>query len=331
MDGEVADAVATSRGGAGSVGLSAFSHPLTGNILRAHKAGPMYSSELKAQLSWASPTSLRLATEEMRGAGTLVRLGNGSGSRATASELTPSGRGLLEVGGAVDNWLLRAPGEAIEPANPAGPSAVKALIDGWDSTIVHELAKRPVTHSELSSAIPDLSHHSIGRRLAKLHSAGLVSKTPESNGAKRVEPGSWLGQAIAPLCVAARWERTYLDGRARPIGQAEIEAAFLLILPLLRLPSDANGACALAVVPPGAIGTGQDPTLAAVSVVVREGQIVSSKYESSISLASWAQGDLGGWLAAVIDDDTAGLRFHGARARLIRQLVGAIHRLLFPR
>ena len=97
-----------------------------------------------------------------------------------------------------------------------------ALLDGWCSTAIHEIA------------------------------AG--GDAPE-----------WLRHAIAPLAAAARLEFQLPQGETAPIAPLDVEAAFLLALPLIELPEELQGTCRLTVPV-----SGRPPELAGVVVLVED-------------------------------------------------------------
>ena len=80
----------------------------------------------------------------------------------------------------------------------------------------------------------------------------------------------WLRRAIVPLAAGAWWERRYL---ADPplIGRLDVEAAFLLAIPLIELPAGLSGKCRLAV----EIQGGSSPVFAGVLISVEDGKVVS--------------------------------------------------------
>ena len=75
----------------------------------------------------------------------------------------------------------------------------------------------------------------------------------------------------AQLAAAARWERRHLASSTRPISRIDIEAAFLLSVPLLRLPAGLSGTCRIAAELPN----GKRRQLAGVMIGVQNGNVVS--------------------------------------------------------
>lgn len=308
---------------AGSRALSIFTYTLNAGVLRAHADGPLRSCELEDAIGWAPSSSLRAAVSNLceRDALTKIELGD-----ACATELTRAGRKLLPVANALELWLRRAPGGPVALDHPAANGIVRVLTSGWDSAVVRTIAERPLSLAELSACLPRLSYPSLKRRLAKLRKIGLV--TPVGNGrVAAYEPGRWLRQAIAPLAIASRWELRNTD-IAEPITKTEVEASFMLVLPLITFPAHVGGTCTLAVMTGDGEGeAGVDVT--GVRVEVRNGEIVSFAYDSTTKPATWALGSGQDWLEATIDGNCLPLRLGGAKPELAAGLAEGIHDALF--
>jgi len=327
MDGQ---AVADERLRAGSRALSVFGHALTGKVLRAHAGGPLRFGGLEETFPGTPQTSLRFALKEMREVGALVQPPPADGERAAPNQLTAPGEELLEVGEVLERWLQRSPIGPISLTATNGLNAIRALVDGWNTTLVRELAEQPLTHTELSARISDQSHYALGRRLAKLRSTRLVTQPRTRGRGKPFEVSDWLRHAIAPLCIAARWERTHLGAAASPIDRMEVEAAFLLTLPLIALGRRMSGSCVLAVMTSPGDGDERKSEVAGVNVFVDAGEVVSCTSADSFSPTTWALGSPDAWLAAVVEGRLYRLRTRGENGRLPIHIVQEIHERLFP-
>ena len=161
---------------------------------------------------------------------------------AVEHELTPMGRELLDVSGGWKVWLSQAPDGPISLESGAAKGAVKALIDGWGSTMMRALAARPLSLTELDSLISDLSYPALERRLSSMRIAGLVEAQP-SKGAGTPYGGDRLGSPWA----SRRWpppatvsSSTCGPPRA-PVTEIDIEAALLLATPLVALERASGG------------------------------------------------------------------------------------------
>jgi DNA-binding HxlR family transcriptional regulator len=239
--------------------------------------------------------------------------------------LTAAGRELLEVAELLRRWLLASPEGPVELGTSAAKGLVKALVDGWSSTMIRAIAARPLSLNELNSLITGLNYPSVERRLRAMRLAGLVEAIPGSPQGTPYGPSDWLRVSIAPLAAAARWERAHIPGEAAPIGVLDVEAAFLLVVPALEFPDDASGDCRLAV----ELGSnGGDARLAGVLVQVRDGEVVSCVSRLRGSASAWAAGSASAWLRAVIEHDLAQLEV-GGDTRFARALVEAVHGQLY--
>ncbi len=311
--------------------LSLFVNPLNAEVLRVHAKAPQRVSKLPERIEWAAETTLRSAVATLAEAGALASVGGGS-SYAVDYKLTPAGEEMLVVAEAIETWLAGAPEGPIDPHSKAARSAVKALAGGWSSTLMHALATEPQSLSDLSDRIPDASSPDLHRQLTRMRGSRQIDR-PRGDG--RNTPyvvTDWLRRSIAPLCVAGRCERRHLRETTAPITEVEVEAAFLLSLPLTVLPRTAAGTCVLAV----ATGTGEPgrnpgEELSGVTAEVERGRVASCGPNVGEDPPTWALGAPEAWLDAVIDGDVGSLRFGGARPRLARALVKGLHRALFAR
>ncbi len=327
------DATAPSEGEirAGSLVLALFANPLNARILRAHADGPLRLAQLHEKIGWAAPTTLRAALTHLGEIGALDRPEAGGSRFAVENELTPAGREMLFVAEVVEAWLTHAPDGPIPPESEAAKSAVKALAAGWSSTLMRTLANRAFTLTELDGLIDDVSYPSLERRLVRMRSAGLVEPIQAGGRGTPYVVTDWLRRSIAPLCAAGRCERRHLEEKSAPVTKVEVEAAFMLAIPLVSLPKSANGACMLAV--PTEAGessaSADGKGLTGVTVEVERGKVVSCSARVQQHPSTWALGVAGTWMNAVIDGDLEPLRFGGARPQLALDLVNGLHFALF--
>jgi DNA-binding HxlR family transcriptional regulator len=308
---------------AGSRALSIFANALSAKVLRAHAEGPLSRSQLEEILAWAPKSSLRAVDRRLCDMGALAEAKPSMGSRAATFELTGAGHELLALADALKRWLDGAPNASLPLDDPAAQGIVRILTAAWESTVIRTLAERPHKLGELDGRISQVNYPSLKRRLAKLHSTGLIT---QDEAGSRYEVSEWLRRAALPLILAARWERHH-DPAADPVTPIEIEAAFLLVLPLIELPSKTSGACALTVLL-SSNGDGPARGVAAVSFEASKGRVVSSA-AGAVDPPTWALGDADSWLAAVVDGDRRGLRIGGGKPKLAERMVDGIHRTLF--
>jgi DNA-binding HxlR family transcriptional regulator len=239
-------------------------------------------------------------------------------------ELTGPGRELLFVAGALESWLGRAAERPLPIDSGAAKAATKALTEGWSSTMVRALAAGPLSLTELDGVIGSFSYPSLERRLAAMRLAGLVEAQPANGRGRPYGVTEWLRRGVAPLAGAARWERRHLPRQTAPVGRLDIEAAFLLTLPLLQLPAKLSGTCRMAA----EIPDGDGRRLAGATVEVERGRIASCATQLQAGAGAWALGSPAAWLNAVIESDVDCLELGGDR-RLAMALLSGLHGVLF--
>lgn len=329
------DAVHEEEVRAGSRALALFVNPLNARILRAHAGEPRRLSDVQDAIGWAAESTLRTAISNLCELGALDRQTLTRSPRAVATSLTHVGQELLDVADVLDDWLARFPAGAIPSDSEGAKQAVKALAGGWNSTLIHEIANRPLTLNELSSAINDFSYPTLERRLSWMRMTGQIEQLPAERprGAPYVV-SDWLRHAVAPLAASGRCERRHMDPLEVPIPEAEVETGFLLATPLAPLPEDASGTCLLAAQTGGLAGpnpsASDDPRMAGVTVTVEHGKVVSCISDISTKPTTWAVGTLDAWLDTVLDGDIAELRLGGEDPHLALDLAAGLHLALFP-
>lgn len=290
-------------------------------ILRALGERPSRLADLLQALGGPSPTTLRSRLTDLAAIGVVAKRGGGM-PYSVENELTEAGRDLLSVVAALERWLSRAPDGAISLGTVAGRSAIRALILGWESTMLGTLAARPLSLTELDGLIADFSYPALERRLLALRAAGLVEGVP-ARGRTPYALSPWGCEAAGPLAAAMRFERLHMPEASEPLTATDIEAKFLLAMPIARLSPQAEGACQLAA------ETECDPKrLAGVNVAIDRGKVVECVATLDPESATLAHGPAAGWLDALVRRDPAQLRIRGDE-QLVRDLVHGAHDALF--
>ncbi len=271
-------------------------------------------------------TTLRSYLRELEEVGAIEKRRRNSFPGIMKCELTGPGRELVCVADTLDRWLQRAPDGPLAFGSGEAKAAIKALVDGWSSTMLRAFAARPLSLTELDGLISGLSYPSLERRLAAMKLAGQLEPCAEESQStgKPYAATEWLRHGIAPLARAAAWERRNLSSAASPIGRIDVEAAFLLAIPLLQLSPERSGACRLGI----EMGNGKGRRLVGAMARVENGRIASCSSRLDRNADGWATGSTSAWLRAVIDGDAAGLELGGDQ-RLARALLDGLHRELF--
>jgi DNA-binding HxlR family transcriptional regulator len=276
----------------GSNALSQFAVPLNVHVLEALEEEPIPLADLRRSVGHPPVTTMRSYLQQLTKLG-VIECHRETGFPGSVSyALTPSGRKLLAVREALQDWLRRAPDGPIELGSTASKSVIKALLDGYEANVVRALAARPLALTELSRLIPSVSYPTLERRLTAMRQVGLVEPCRERNG--RVAPyrvTRWLRLALAPMTAAVGWERRCDAQEAPATARIHVEAAFLLAVPLLALPAEVTGVCQLSV----ELGRGREPTSAGVTIAVEDGQVRSCVSRLEGQPDAWATGSVLDW------------------------------------
>ncbi|HET6997155.1 MAG TPA: winged helix-turn-helix transcriptional regulator, partial [Solirubrobacterales bacterium] len=235
---------------AGTFALSLLADPLDVCVLRALRPGPKALADLRRAVGSPPQTTMRGHLRTLTKVGALAKRRQNEFPGNLDYELTDAGHSLLTVAGVLEAWLADSPDGALALGSAAAKSAVRALMQGWSTTLVRALVARPLTLTELDRII-NLSYPSLERRLVAMRLAGQITTTSGRGRGTPYPVTAWLRHAIAPLGAAARWERANDAPGASPIGRLDVEAAFLLAMPLIRLAPGLRGACRLTVEIPG--------------------------------------------------------------------------------
>jgi DNA-binding HxlR family transcriptional regulator len=314
---------------AGGAVLSLIASPLCVPILRAHSEGPLRLPDLRERLGGAAQTTLRGQVGNLRSIGALERHVRSGMPYTVENELTEAGEGVLAVAEIVETWLSRAPQGPIVLGSEPAKGAIRALVGGWGSTVLRALAARPLSLTELSSVISDHSYPALERRLSAMRAARQVEPRPDSGrGAKPYGVTNWARQAVAPLVAAGRCECEHLAEATDPLTRIDIEAAFLLSVPLVDLEVTRSGSCLFAVDTGVARNAEANDRLAGVYVEIEEGGVTSCSSRLDQDPRSWAIGSIGAWVDAILEGDRDRLRLGGEDPRIADDLIRRLHESL---
>jgi DNA-binding HxlR family transcriptional regulator len=306
--------------------LSLIAGPLSVPILRAHLEGPLRLPDLRERIGGAAQTTLRGQVGNLRGIGALERHVRGGMPYTVENELTDVGRGVLAVAEIVEAWLARAPQGAIVLGSEPAKGAIRALIGGWGSAMLRALAARPLSLTELSSVIGDHSYPALERRLSAMRAARQVEPRPNGGrGAKPYAVTDWTREAVGPLVAAGRCECDHLPELTEPLTRIDIEAAFLLAVPLVDLQVTRSSSCLLAV--DTGSGGHLEPTdrLAGVHVEIEEGAVTGCNSRLEQEPRTWALGSTQSWVDAILEGSLVGLRIGGDEPDLAEDLIKHLH------
>lgn len=311
-----------SRVGARVLGLLAV--PLNGMIVRALGNGPMRQLDLRNALGNPAETTLRGHLTRLEEIGAVRRRVRPGGPQFAKNELTGIGVDLLVATCALEGWLSRAPQGPIQLGTVQAKGAVKALLGGWDSTLLRALAARPLTLTQLDRLIGAFSYPALERRLAAMRSTGLAVASANQGGTPYTVT-EWARQGVGPILASVLFERLHFED-VPPPNSIDIEAAFMLATPISDLPPHVDGVCSLAV----ELGNGGDGDgrQAGVEVTVDRGRLVSCVARLAPDPRNWALAPAVSWLEALVYSRPERLRVGGDR-HLAYGLVRGMHERLF--
>jgi DNA-binding HxlR family transcriptional regulator len=313
---------------AGCTVLTLLVEPLCAPVLRAHREGPLRLPELSARIAGATETALRRQVYKLRDLGALERYVRAGMPYTVENGLTEAGKGILAVAEVIEVWLVHAPQSPIALGSEPAKGAIGALVGGWGSSILHALAVRPLSLTELDSVIPDVSYPSLERRLSAMRAAGQVKVLTGGGRGKPHTVTPWARQAVAPMVTAGRCERRHMPNVTDSLACMDTEAGLLLAMPLVSLPEQLTGSCLLVV----DTGTGDEVAIkrgvTGVYIETEKGRVVSSVTRFEQEPSSWALGNVESWLGAIADGDTDGLRMGGEDPELPLLLAKRLHAAL---
>ncbi|HET8815687.1 MAG TPA: winged helix-turn-helix transcriptional regulator [Solirubrobacterales bacterium] len=310
----------------GGTALGLLSAPLNVHVLKALEDENRSLTELSQAVGLPPASTLRTYLRKLVEVEVLERTREDGFPSSVTYAITPVGSMLLRVGQVLQRWLEKAPDGPILLGSPAAKSATKALVDGWSTTIVRALAARPLALTELDRLIPQISYPTLERRLTAMRLVGLLGAM--SNGSGRATPyrvTRWLREAVPTLTAAVAWERRYAQAHTPRLGRHDIEAGFLLAIPLIELPSEVEGVCRLSV----EVRQGEEAAFAGVTVALMDGKPVSCVTRFDREADAWAAGPALDWFRWVNGKEGAEIEFGGDRA-LALLVVETLRETLVP-
>jgi hypothetical protein len=272
-------------------------------ILRSLSSGPMGLSELGDDL------------------GSAIEI-PGCDRDRTEARLTPSGREMLFVSDTLEDWLAQAPSGLLPFGGDGATEAIEALAESWSSTMLHSLSEGPRSLDELDGIGDIVGYPAAQRCLDAMRLSGQIQARRGAGESAAYSVTDWLRHGVAPIVAAARMEHRHLADSPE-VAPFDVNAAFMLAVPLLRLPVGLSGSCRLVLELDGA---GAQP--AGVMVRVEEGRIVSCTSDLQGAPEAGATGDLTTWFDAVIEASPDDMELGGDRG-LALALVYELHRVLF--
>ena len=304
---------------AGGLALSLLATPLNVHILQTLEREPMPLLELRQATGSPPQSTMRLYSRTLSELGVIDRERQATFPGSVVYQLTTSGRGLIGVAKVLEAWLGIRPKGQIALGTTASKSATKALVEGWSTNIIRAIAAQPLSLTELNRVIPKVSYPSLERRLGSLRLAGLVDSQPTERRGTPYGATDWLRRAVVPVASAAAWERNHRVLGARPIGRLGVEAAFLLVMPLVEMPASFSAKVRLAVEVQG----GSSPIFAGVMASYEGGSLVSCSSRLQGEADIWISGTPDAWLRRMGGSSRGELDIRGGTAAA-KELLGGL-------
>jgi DNA-binding HxlR family transcriptional regulator len=302
--------------------LGVLATPLNFRILRSLGGGPLRLAELRRATGLPAQTTLRGHLASLGEIGLVEKRPTEEMPYSVENALTAMGRDLLGVARLLEDWLSAAPTGSLSLDSGSAKGVIKAFVDGWSSTMVQRMAARPLSLTELDRGIPALSYPALERRLASMRMAGLIEACSSNGSGTPYSVTDWARHGVTPLAAAGHCEAVHQGTRAAPLTASDVEAAFMLAIPLVRLPSAASGSCRLEV-------EADEHGIAepvAITVTLESGRVVGCHSGSEPEAEHSATGSVGAWFLAVGEDAPGKLRLGGEE--LAERIVRSLHRTL---
>ncbi len=305
----------------GGYALTLLATPLNVEILAALSGDSQSAADLRRAAGSPPATTFRSHLQTLGEIGVLERRRNGTGN---GHALLESGQELLAVAETLRAWLAAAPGGPIALGTGPAKSAVKALAAGWSTGVIRAIAAKPLTLTELDRLIAGVTYPSLERRLEAMRLTGQIEPRPSKTRGTPYTATEWLRKAIAPIIAGVHWERLRMPTETAAVTRIDVEAAFMMVIPMLSLPAGLSGTSRLAVQLDGNRGKG----LAGLMVEVDRGRVGNCTSRLTADAAVSAIGPPTAWIQAVTEPDPDRLEIEGNR-RLARALVQGLHDVLF--
>ncbi|MBA3866101.1 MAG: winged helix-turn-helix transcriptional regulator [Solirubrobacterales bacterium] len=300
--------------------------PLNVQVLLASAEQPTSLAELRRAAGLPPQTTMRSHLRALTELRVLERSRAAGFPNAGEYSLTQSGRGLVVLINLLQAWLNTAPEGPVPIGSAAAKNAIKAFVEGWSSTLVRALAARPLALTELDRLINTLNYPSLERRLVAMRLSGLIEPYESGGRANPYVVTPWLRRAIGPLAAAALWELQQGFLRSAPFGRVDVEAVFLLSVPLVEFSGSLSGSCQLVV----EIPSGESTKSSGALVKLRNGRVESCVSSLESTPDSWASGSSAAWLRAIVMDEASELAL-GGDSSVVTELVQGLHGALFDR
>jgi DNA-binding HxlR family transcriptional regulator len=314
---------------AGGRALLLLADPISVSIIRQLAPGPLENTELLGRIGFVSRSTFFQRMRDLEDLSLLSRARRGSVPPVAECRLEEAAEGLLPVARRLNAWLMEAPQGPLRLGEAYATATVKALALAWGSTLLRWLAEKPRTLSALEPRVSILGYRKLERIVRDLVEVGLLERGELESRLPTYAVSEWGRGAASTLTAAMRWERQAIPEQSAPVASIEAEGVMLLGLPMVDLPGEASGTCALLV-------EGEVPQNASLGgAVVRmceghpewwmaAGELRSDSVELEVDC--WVKGSTLAWLGAH-SSPSAGLLHVGGNTELAEMVLAALRRL----
>lgn len=292
---------------AGAQALSLLAVPLNLRLLEALADGPRALIDLRRGVGSPPQSTMRIHLRRLAEVEAVDRVPGEEHGNSPVYELTPPGRALLDVAQALRDWLEISPPGPVALGSETAKSMTRALIDAWSANIVRALAAKPLSLTELDRVIPKLTYPALERRLTALRLTDLVEGQRGEGRKTPYMATPWLRHSVGPITAAMAWERRYIPELTSPIGRLDVEAVFLLAMPLMQVDESVSGRCRLAV----EVQRASTPVFAGIIVCLEKGILTSCVTELEGEAEAWVSGPPFSWLRWMSGEDGKELEIGG--------------------
>lgn len=279
----------------------------TGQILMALEAKPLRTKKLTERIPTYSPRTIYRQARKLTELGLIERQETGGVPSTVIHSLSdPAGRELVR--------LLDSYGRALLPGSPASRggdgfwTALGLIGSMWGSGWVDQLSQQGRTATELSEKTEGLSFHQVNRRTQQLITWGLLSKGAAGQK-KRFQLTDHSRQGMAMIAAVGRWRDEHLLERGeRGLSAAEMAAVLRTGLPLISLTDCPGVTIKFGIVDaPDRVGRGSSETISAKVEASGHPRLVKERDQPD----AWVICTVDGWLDAILDGASAGIRTGG--------------------
>jgi len=232
---------------AGGRALLLLADPISVSILRQLASGPLENMKLLERIGFVSRSTYFERVRDLEELSLVSRSRRGAVPPVAECRLETGATGLFPVARRLDAWLAEAPLGSLRLGEAYATASVKALAVAWGSTLLRWLAEGPRTLTELEHLVHDVGLRKLERMVRDLLDVGLLERVAIEGRLPTYGVTEWGRWAAGILTAAMRWERQGIPKRSVPVTSIEAEGVMLLGLPLVELPAETSGTCALLV------------------------------------------------------------------------------------